>query len=65
MHDGCAARRGGGFGVAVDEAVEEVDEGVGLQVGFRGHGGVGEEFLREEGDGGVIVGLEGELERGD
>lgn len=64
MHDGCASGRGAGFGVAVNEAVEEVDERMGLQVGFWGHGRVAEEFLGEEGDGGVVVSLEEKLKRG-
>ena len=32
-----------------------MDEGVGLEVGFSGHGGVGEKAGGEEGDGGVEV----------
>lgn len=48
--------RGRSFGVPVDETVEKVDEGVGCEVWFWGHRGMGEEAGGEKGDGGVVVG---------
>lgn len=60
MHDRRSPGGDVGFWVPINEAVEEVDQGVCLEVGFWGHRGVREEAGGEEGDGGVVVRSEGE-----
>lgn len=47
--------------VSVDESVEEVDEGVEVEIGGGGDGFVVEELGSVERDGGVEVGEEGDL----